>query len=451
MASPLLLPFWRAAVMAGASSSSSSSSSAAASAKNCRRCIQAMQLSSNFRSSSTGISRRRYASSSTSSSSSSSSSSPSTSTATSTTSSKFQEPPAASASATSTDSVFQPSTPEIKGPRLRHRHELYSVSSSVKRVYLYNEATAKKLVDKMDLGKTPDLVVVDLYAGKGLLSKEALKLKNVSQVIGIEDHRTFTTELHDLIEDSVGRFAQIALDPYWWDSYRVLQEKGLLDGVQKKKWEDDTTNLALMGVIPANINGDRLVIQQISCIASKSWLYTYGRFNSYFLIPRPHAMRILAPPGDKERRKLAVILQSLAKIELLLDTPGNLSPIKDHFKPVRTKLANIDYVLLKITPKRDNMEIKSLEDLEILEFLTKNMFVHRSAKWVDSIKYLAPGAAILRDIIQKSGYELDPKKRASDFTNSDWLALIQAFKDWPFRPEHLDQDDAKNSLEWEED
>ena len=49
-------------------------------------------------------------------------------------------------------------------------------------------------------------------------------------------------------------------------------------------------------------------------------------------------------------------------------------------------MANIDYVLLKITPKKYLKEINSLEDLEILEFLTKNMFIHRSAKWVDSIK-----------------------------------------------------------------
>lgn len=136
----------------------------------------------------------------------------------------------------------------------------------------------------------------------------------------------------DLIEDSVGRFAQIALDPYWWDSYRVTQEKGLLDGVKKTEWKDgkycyptcsfsqhpklthlvakmrmkkknltwfqfssswlstDLTNLAVIGVIPANINGDRLVVQQITCIASQSWLYKYGRFSSYFLIPRPYAM-----------------------------------------------------------------------------------------------------------------------------------------------------------------
>lgn len=180
-------------------------------------------------------------------------------------------------------------------------------------------------------------------------------------------------------------------------------------------FQTEPTNLALMGVIPANINGDRLVVQQISCIASKSWLYTYGRFTSYYLLPRPYALvstslldnntilasyteplgsrtndvivlqRILAEPGNKERRKLAVMLQALADIELLVDTPNNLEPIKQHFKSLRSKIFLTDYVLVKVTPKTTS-EINTLEDMEMLEFLTRNMFVHRSARWVDSLK-----------------------------------------------------------------
>lgn len=42
-------------------------------------------------------------------------------------------------------------------------------------------------------------------------------------------------------------------------------------------------------MIPPNINGERLVMQQITCMASQMWLYGNGRFSSYFLLPKTFA------------------------------------------------------------------------------------------------------------------------------------------------------------------
>lgn len=50
-------------------------------------------------------------------------------------------------------------------PRLRSSHELYQISSKKRRLVLFNDKTAKKLVDAMHLEKRKDLVVLDLYAG----------------------------------------------------------------------------------------------------------------------------------------------------------------------------------------------------------------------------------------------------------------------------------------------
>lgn len=79
------------------------------------------------------------------------------------------------------------------------------------------------------------------------------------------------------------------------------------------------------------------------------------------------------------------MLQALADIELLVDIPEHLGPTKDHFKPLRSKISNLEYVLVKFTPKKER-DVQTIEDMEMLEFLTRNMFVHRSAKWVDSLK-----------------------------------------------------------------
>jgi hypothetical protein len=57
-------------------------------------------------------------------------------------------------------------TPEnLSKPRLRANHELYAISSKKKRVVLFNEETASKLVNAMHLEKQKNLVVLDLYAG----------------------------------------------------------------------------------------------------------------------------------------------------------------------------------------------------------------------------------------------------------------------------------------------
>lgn len=49
--------------------------------------------------------------------------------------------------------------------RLRANHELYPISSKRKRVVLFNEETAIKLVNAMHLEKSKNLVVFDLYTG----------------------------------------------------------------------------------------------------------------------------------------------------------------------------------------------------------------------------------------------------------------------------------------------
>ena len=42
----------------------------------------------------------------------------------------------------------------------------------------------------------------------------------------------------DLVTNSAGRFAHVALDPFWWDSFSVTKERGLLDRVETLPWEE---------------------------------------------------------------------------------------------------------------------------------------------------------------------------------------------------------------------
>jgi hypothetical protein len=42
--------------------------------------------------------------------------------------------------------------------------------------------------------------------------------------------------------------------------------------------------LALFAFVPSNINGERMVVQHLTCIPEAMWLYDYGRFSSYYLV-----------------------------------------------------------------------------------------------------------------------------------------------------------------------
>ena len=107
--------------------------------------------------------------------------------------------------------------------------------------------------------------------------------------------------LKALVETNPGRVHHIALDPFWWDTYTVIKERGLLENVQKLPWEQgkpshritsknrsktllEHSQLLLTGLVPDSINGERLIMQQLSCIPSEMWLYDYGRFTSHLLL-----------------------------------------------------------------------------------------------------------------------------------------------------------------------
>jgi len=95
------------------------------------------------------------------------------------------------------------------------------------------------------------------------------------------------------------------------------------------------------------------------------------------------SQRIMSPPGSKIRRKLAVLLQTLVNFEEILPRE-ELQPSSENFKGLRTRTPKVDYTFIKIKPQK-NATI-SVQDLEVLEFLTKNLFIHPASNWVDTLK-----------------------------------------------------------------
>lgn len=93
-----------------------------------------------------------------------------------------------------------------------------------------------------------------------------------------------------------------------------------------------------------------------------------------------------AKMGDPAYHKLAVILSCLVDIKPLIPS---LSPLKEHFEGMHQRLYShrddAAYTYLQITPKKEAL-VKSQEELEALEYLTRNLFIHRSTSWPDALK-----------------------------------------------------------------
>ncbi|KAL7007972.1 hypothetical protein EMMF5_002621 [Cystobasidiomycetes sp. EMM_F5] len=311
----------------------------------------------------------------------------------------------------------------------------------------------------MDLVKTKkNLTVIDLYAvtaseplkhidflntGEGFLSQALLELPNVEQVIAVDPVTSNISRMEPLIEASAGRLQVLALDPFWWDTYRIIREKGLLDRVPTISWDETYfvnvahPNLIITGQIPKSVNARRLVYQQLLCSVDQAWLYTLGRFESYFVLESNFSKKLMAPVGDKARTKAAVVIESCTSITELPWVSEKSQPTA---KSPRALLSFVKFLPHFHHTPRDPIFT------EALEFLAKNLFVHPSKPWSESLKYVAPGAENIQHIMKENGRAVDPAKQARAITAEEWQWITEAFLQWPFRPKDLDQDDVKQDI-----
>jgi len=288
-----------------------------------------------------------------------------------------------------------------------------------------------------------EVTVIDLYAGEGYLTQALLELPNVKQVIAVEHVPSCIPKIDKLVEQNPLRLHHIALDPFWWDTYGVIEQRGLMQGIQKEPWNQEHSGLVLTGILPDGLFGERLLIQFLNCIPGEMWLYDYGRIASHFLVSSTFGAKLQAKPGMKTRHKLAVLLESHSTVTTELSTTA-FEPYKSHFKTNTKSKANPSLTFNKFVPLKDRV-IETGEELEVLEFLTRNLFIHKVKPWSEALKYLAPGCEIIAKNMRADGHPVDLKKKAPDLTIQEWRWMIEAFMKWPFRPTDLEQNDVDNA------
>lgn len=164
--------------------------------------------------------------------------------------------------------------------------------------------------------------------GTGVLTEALLKHPKVDKVIAVECVDRYLPKLqvcsHSLrkirqcfhsaetsprgdpsshqkvIDRHSDRAVLVEHDPFWWDTYSIIKKRGHLDDLVRVPWgatsevsaasdetsESEKSELVLVGMIPWSIHGERLVIQQLACIAGQLWLYDYGPFKSHYLLSK---------------------------------------------------------------------------------------------------------------------------------------------------------------------
>ncbi|TIA81750.1 hypothetical protein E3P98_01811 [Wallemia ichthyophaga] len=310
--------------------------------------------------------------------------------------------------------------------------------------------TARRFVRSMKIdsmgSSTSPVTVIDAYSGFGLISQALLELENVGKVISIEPAQTFGKPLKSLSQQHNDRMLYIDKDPYNWQVYTDLEKEGHLDGVLVRPWEEMHDHFAVFMQVPATVHGEQLIGQFFHCMVFRSWLYSKGRVPMGLLINSPSYERLVHLAGQPERGRIAAIREATSVVDVLLPET-ELRPDDNRIYPQlrqpnkkTKKAANLsNYVGTRVEPLVNILP--NMHTLESWEFVTRQIFVTRKYSLRKSLKHLAVNADVaLKKPLEDRGVDLD--KAVRDLTIQEIAKVIDAFNEWPFKPEILYRDDV---------
>ncbi|KAN0059882.1 hypothetical protein ACQY0O_008456 [Thecaphora frezii] len=388
----------------------------------------------------------------------------------------------------------------MRYPHLAPREEWrkhFSVSKSNHthlRYFCANHDTAKRIVDAIQIPKhLPDglkATIIEGYPGPGTITSEFLKLDCVEKVVALERSPCYRDGLHALQQQleqqgQPGRLDVFNGSAYNWETYSEIVTAGLLSHLQNRIPFDaestvDISNDAVVpyghadlawqskspifffAQLPNTVHGEQLFAQIVHAIASRLWLFRYGRIRLGFVCGEALARRCLAQAGDRNNRaKLGTTVQCLADVEIHIDSE-HFSPHHHHFFPhtlaigprvpvssghipnsnPSTGLTRTGMCMMTLVPKQKPM--LDQRDIEAFEFVTRNLFVLKSKSVHEALTHIAPGGQNVLKMLTKDRVAqglirddevIDPNTKVYDLTNAQWTSLARTFEKWPFRPE----------------
>ncbi|KAA1073643.1 Mitochondrial transcription factor 1 [Puccinia graminis f. sp. tritici] len=357
----------------------------------------------------------------------------------------------------------------------------------------------QKLINEFwNIDQLVDATVLVSYAGYPTLIDELLKLENVKKVIAIEEKPEYCIMYNDRWKAEVEnkRLFHIKNDGYWWESYSEVEEEGLLDDVAIEDWEKSHPSLFFICQLPHNKRSIQFLMQLISFIPNRNWLFQYGRVGMGFIGSGELCQRMTRDQSEKKYTRITAAANCLTSIktpgkevfselteeqffptnlELTGPSPtassstggtgtgerrpgrppkvkpaltaGTTTKTKKIYKSSPEANPTAFAAALDLRPKNDvNL---SPDEFECLSFLQRVMFIHSAQSWVESISHAAAGAAILYNklvqIDQQRGPDEPPvmipkTKTPRSFSDQDWIVLAKEFNRWPFRPRSFEND-----------
>lgn len=323
------------------------------------------------------------------------------------------------------------------------------------------------------------------------MSRSFLKQPSVEKVVALEINRFYRQGLQNLQQDksSCRDPSLLSIVPkscYDWSTYNDVLDGGHLDHIPSVRemrqtkpdysqgyfadqaWQQPSP-LTFFAQMPNSVHSEQLFSQLLRAICHRLWLFRFGRVRLALLVSELVAKRCFAEVGSKERGKVTHIANALADVKVILPSktfepseqhmyPGKINvgpallhtassgPIKTSRLPV--SVANPDkkrLCLLLIEPK-----VKPLiegDELDVFDYVTKNLFVLRARPITEAINLLGAGAdAVIRQL-NKGGHpalqDLDENisipsdATPNTLTVHQMVALSRLFERWPFRPQHL--------------
>ena len=298
-----------------------------------------------------------------------------------------------------------------------------------------------KIFDKLDITKTyknpKKLKVLDLYPGVGVQSAMFYNRYSPQQYSMMERRSSLYKFLQANFKDSPLQI--LKRDPYDWSTYLHLidEERLFVPEVQPS----DRINDSFLTV--ANVTGEGsegLIMQWLSCIGNKNWLYRFGKMKMLLWMPSTTARKLLARPSMRSRSKCSVVREAFTDTKLIAisdrdELKGFDSKCLEEWDPIVFSAADIwptkgkPIALVEMDPTDFDF------DVENWDYVTRHLMILKRTPLNIVMDSLGHGGQLYFNS-RITDKEL-LKKCPIDLTNDEFIYITKLFTEWPFKPDIL--------------
>lgn len=228
-------------------------------------------------------------------------------------------------------------------------------------------------------------------------------------------------------------------DPYDWSTYSNLidEERIFVPEVQSS----DHINDKFLTV--ANVTGEGsegLIMQWLSCIGNKNWLYRFGKVKMLLWMPSTTARKLLARPGMHSRSKCSVVREAFTDTKLIAISDANElkgfdSQCIEEWDPILFSAAEIWPTKGKPIALVEMDPIDFDFDVDNWDYVTRHLMILKRTPLNTVMDSLGHGG---QQYFNSRITDKDLLKKCPiDLTNDEFIYLTKLFMEWPFKPDIL--------------